>query len=267
MTDAIRLYFKYITLSARGQMQYRGSFVMQSIGQLFVTAIEFAAVVALFDRFGSLEGWRLAEVAFLYGMANISFSLADTLNRGFDLFGDMVRTGGFDRLLVRPRSTVLQLAGQDITMKRVGRLIQAVAVFTWAAVALDITWSPAKVALLAAAIISGVCLFVGLFIIQATVCFWTVESIEIVNVTTYGGVTAAQYPLSIYRSWFRKFFTFVVPLAAMNYFPAIAILGRQDPLGMPAVVHWAAPAAGFAFLAVSLGVWRFGVRHYCSTGS
>lgn len=267
MRDAIRLYFKYISLSARGQMQYRASFLMQSAGQFLITVIEFLAVLILFDRFGTLEGWSLAEVAFLYGMVNISFSVADTANRGFDLFGDMVRTGGFDRLLVRPRSTVLQLAGQEITLKRVGRLVQAVAIFVWAATSLNVTWTAAKAVLLAAAIASGAVLFLGLFVIQATICFWTVESIEMVNVTTYGGVTAAQYPLSIYRPWYRKLFTFIVPLATVNYFPAMAILEREDPLGAPAFVHWGAPVIGFAFLFVSLAVWQFGVRHYRSTGS
>ena len=45
----------------------------------------------------------------------------------------------------------------------------------------------------------------------------TVESIEIVNCLTYGGIETAQFPLSIYRPWFRSFFTFVVPLVAINW--------------------------------------------------
>jgi ABC-2 type transport system ATP-binding protein len=45
------------------------------------------------------------------------------------------------------------------------------------------------------------------------------------------------------------------------------ILGHADPLGAPAYVGWIAPLAGPVFLAVCLQVWRFGVRHYRSTGS
>ena len=96
---------------------------------------------------------------------------------------------------------------------------------------------------------------------------WTTESLEIVNTVTYGGVETVQYPLAIYRSWFRRFFTFVVPLACINYFPALAILDRADPYGGPAFMGWAAPAVGLGFLLVTLQIWQIGVRHYRSTGS
>lgn len=44
---------------------------------------------------------------------------------------------------------------------------------------------------------------------------------------------------------------------------AIAFLGMQ----WPAFLGWAAPAVGVGFLLLTLGTWRFGVRHYRSTGS
>ncbi|XXX55556.1 ABC-2 family transporter protein [Sorangium sp. So ce124] len=59
-------------------------------------------------------------------------------------------------------------------------------------------------------------MFYGLLVLQATLCFWTVESLEIMNAWTYGGTEAAQYPLTLYRDWFRRFFTFVVPLASVS---------------------------------------------------
>ena len=115
MLNSVYLYLRYIEISARGQMQYRVSFVMLSFGHLLATGVEFVAILVLFDRFGNLQGWTLHEVAFLYGMVNIAFSIADAAARGFDLFGSMVKSGDFDRLLTRPRSTALQLAGQELT--------------------------------------------------------------------------------------------------------------------------------------------------------
>ena len=85
---------------------------------------------------------------------------------------------------------------------------------------------------------------------------------------TYGGTEAGQFPLSIYRPWFRRFFTFVVPLACVSYFPALTILGRSDPfLASFPWLGWTAPLVGVAFLLATLQVWQFGVRHYRSTGS
>jgi len=267
MLDDVRLYFKYISVSVRSQMQYRASFVMQSVGQLLITGIDFLGIWALFDRFGGLEGWTLTEVALLYGMVSVAFTFADAMSAGFDLFSATVRNGDFDRMLVRPRSTVLQVIGQELTMRRVGRLAQGTAVLVWAAWAIEAPWSAPKALLLAAAIAGGTSIFVGLFILQGTMCFWTTESLEIMNTLTYGGRESISYPLSIFRPWFRRFFIFVVPLAAVNYFPALAILEHEDPLGTPVVVQWSSPLVGFAFLLVALQVWKIGVRHYRSTGS
>ena len=104
-------------------------------------------------------------------------------------------------------------------------------------------------------------------VVQATMAFWTVETLEIMNSFTYGGEYAAEYPLSIYRPWFRRFFTFIIPLACANYFPALAILGKSDPMRAPIALQWLAPLAGPAFLIFALQLWKIGVRHYRSTGS
>jgi ABC-2 type transport system permease protein len=123
------------------------------------------------------------------------------------------------------------------------------------------------VALALWAITGGVALFAGLFVLQATLAFWTVESLEVANVLTYGGIQAAQYPLSLYAGWFRTFLIFVVPLGCVAYYPVVALLGRHDPLGAPDWFLPMAPAAGFAFLGAGLLAWDFGIRHYRSTGS
>jgi len=265
--DAFRLYLRYAAISIRGQLQYRASFALQTVGHLVTTAIEFLGIWALFERFGSLAGWRLGEVALFYGIADVTFAFSDSLSRGLDNFGATVKAGDFDRILLRPRSTILQLLGEELTLKRVGRLTQGAVVLIWASRAADIDWSIGKAALLAASIAGGVCLFIGLNVLQATSAFWTTETLEIWNAFTFGGNYASQYPLPIYRPWFRRFFTFVVPLACINYLPGIAILGRPDPLGVPIVAGWLAPLAGALFLGISLAIWRFGVRHYLSTGS
>jgi ABC-2 type transport system permease protein len=267
VVDPLSLYVRYLGVSIRSQMQYRASFVLSVFGQFFLTGIEFLGLWALFDRFGSLESWSLPEVALFYGVVNVSFAIADGLSTGFDQFSTYVKTGTFDRLLVRPRSTVLQLAGVELALRRIGRLAQGLLILVWASLSLDVAWSPATIGLLVASVLGGACLFFGLFVLQATICFFTTESLELMNTMTYGGVETAQYPLVIYAPWFRKFFTFVVPLAGVCYFPMLPILGRVDALGSPLWFQWASPATGLLFLLLSFQVWRLGVRRYTSTGS
>src|SRR6185295_17572244 len=159
--NELRLYRRYASISLRAQMEYRASFVMQTAGQFVITGIEFLGIWALFSRFGGIRGWTLAEVAFFYGLISITWSIADALSRGFDVFGSTVKNGDFDRILLRPRSTILQLFGHELTLRRMGRLTQGLAVFAFAVARLDIPWSGPRVVLLALAVIGGVGVFVG----------------------------------------------------------------------------------------------------------
>jgi ABC-2 type transport system permease protein len=263
----LRLYFRYLGVSLRSQMEYRASFFMLAASQFLMTSLEFFGIVVMFQRFGNVRGWTLPQVALLYGMVNLSFSVAEGGARGFDLFAGLVKNGDFDRFLLRPRDTALQVAGIEFQLMRAGRSLQALIILTWAALALNVVWSAPKVALLVAAILGGACTFCGLFILGAAASFWTVEVLEIWNAVTYGGTETGQYPLAVYRPWFRQFFTWVVPIACANYLPLQAILGRPDPLGSPPLLQWLSPIVGVVFLALTLEVWKLGVRHYTSTGS
>jgi ABC-2 type transport system permease protein len=266
--NALNLYGRYVAASLRAQFSYPGTLALMSVGQFLVTAIEFAGVWALFQRFGHIGGWRLGEVALFYGFVSVVFSIGDAVTRGFDIFGSVfVKTGAFDRLLLRPRTTVLQLLGYELRLTRIGRLAQGIVVFAIGAHLTGFVASPQALAILVWAALGGTALFSGLFVFQATWSFWTVESLEAMNVLTYGGEAAAEYPLNVYARWFRDFLMFVVPIGCVTYLPMLAAMGRPDPLGSPAWAGLVTPAAGFAFLAVSLFAWRFGVRHYASAGA
>lgn len=262
------LLWRYFAASLRAQAQYPASTLMLTASQFAATVVDIFAVWVLFDRFGAVEGWRFGEVAFFYGLVSISFSLADFLSRGFDVLGpQFIRTGDFDRLLLRPRSLTLQLIGHDFRLSRAGRLIQSLIVLTIGAGAIGFQWTAAKLGLAGWTVAGGIALFFGILVLQATLSFWTVESLEVMNVLTYGGVQAAQFPLSLYADWLRNLLIFVVPIGCVAYFPVLAILDKPDPLGAPAWLLPLTPAAGFVFLGLAFAAWRVGVSRYVSTGS
>jgi ABC-2 type transport system permease protein len=266
--NALRLYGHYIRASFRGQMQYPGSWLLTSLGAFVATGIDFVAIWALFARFRQVAGWRFGDVALFYAVIGTSFAIADAVTRGFDLFGEQfVKTGDFDRILVRPRSTVLQLLGYELRATRIGRLAQALVVWVIAVRLTSISWTWQVWATLLFAVAGGVALFSGILVLQATLAFWTVESLEVANTLTYGGVEAAQYPLDLYARWFRNFLTFVVPLGCVSYFPVAAVLGRAERTGVAGELLRLTPVLGFLFLGLALWVWSLGVRHYTSTGS
>lgn len=262
------LYGRYVGASIRAQTQYPTSFLMLAAGQFTITFVEFIGLWSLFHRFGQVDGWTIGQVAVFYGVVSISFAIADAVSRGFDVFGtDFVKTGTFDRILLRPRAAALQLLGHELRLNRVGRLLQGLLVLAIASHLSAIDWDVFNSFLLLVTVAGGAALFVGILILQATLAFWTVESLEIANTLTYGGVEAAQYPLDIYSRYFADFLIFVVPIGCVSYFPVERLLGHPDRMGAPNWMLDLSPMVGFLFLAGALGVWRFGVRHYTSTGS
>lgn len=248
-------------------MQYKISFLLQTIGHFFTTFIELIGIVFLFSRFGSLLEWNLPEVAFLYGMINISFAIAESIGRGFDLFSEQVKTGQFDRLLLRPRGTAFQVAASELQLLRIGRFLQGLLVLIWAANTAVIKWSFPRILLLLFGITGGSALFYGLFIIQAIFSFWSTETLELMNIVTYGGNETSQFPISLYNKWFQRFFIFVIPLACINFFPMLAIFEKKCPIGSPEWFQWISPVLGFIFMFLCSQAWKFGVKHYRSTGS
>jgi ABC-2 type transport system permease protein len=90
-------------------MQYRLSFVMELFGMALITLLEYASLALVFNRFGTLKGWTLGQVAFLYGLAELSFGMMDLIFSGFDpsYFGLQVRRGTLDQILLRPVNITL----------------------------------------------------------------------------------------------------------------------------------------------------------------
>lgn len=269
MGEALRLYGRLVAMEVRAQLQYRVSFLLDVATSALVVAIEFGTVVMVFQRFETLAGWTLGEVALLYGMAAMGFRTMDLLFSGFDPsdFGERIRVGQLDQVLLRPAGVALQVLGSRFHLRRLGGAAQGVLVFGLAVGFADIAWTPAKAALVPVVLLSQIAFFGALFVAGATVTFWTVDSIEAVNMLTYGGNELISYPMHIYPRWLRRFFTFVVPAILINYAPALYLLDKPDPLGLPAWTRLAAPLAGAGMLLAASAFWRVGLRHYQSTGT
>lgn len=239
------------------------------MGTITITLFEFGAFALILPRFENIGGWRLGEVAFLYGTINTAFGLMDLIFSGFDPsnFGRQVRLGTFDQLLLRPQNITIQVLGSQFALRRVGRIFIGMAILAFSFSLTEIIWTPAKLILIPVVILSQIAFFGGLFIIGATISFWTIESIEVANIFTYGGSEMISYPMHIYPDSLRRFFTFILPAIFLNYYPALFILEKPDPFNMPSFAAWLAPFSGLIILLAALRFWHYGISHYQSTGT
>ena len=262
------LYWRLVGARIRGQMQYKASFWLELVGFSFSTAMEFAVIAILFSRFPSLAGWTVAEVALLYGLTSISFSLTEMIGRGFDApFEAMMLQGTFDKILTRPLGSFFQVLASEFQLRRLGRTLQGVAILGYAFSRLQIDWTPTKLLLMPLTIASGTLIYLALIVIGATICFWTIKTPEVINAFTFGGTTMVSYPMAIYNRWMRTVFLYIVPVAFVNYPTALLLLERSDPFGLSPSLAWAAPLVAIAFFGLARGFWQIGVSKYTSSGS
>jgi ABC-2 type transport system permease protein len=252
---------------ARSLASYRASFVLELSTNVFATVMDVLTVLVLFRVSRTLGGFTLREALLVVGLSSCAFATADLAVGNIERIKFYVRTGLLDAVLVRPLGALPQLLLMDLPLRKASRCVFGTAVLAFAAATAGIDWTPARVALVVAAPLAGVVFFSAVFVLSAAVAFWWVETGEIGSAFTYGGRDFTSYPITVYSGWFRRLFAYGMGFAFVAYYPALALLGRTDPLGLPAWVGYAAPSVAVVAAAAAAAVWRVGIRHYRSTGS
>ncbi|MCJ1677129.1 ABC transporter permease [Streptomyces sp. APSN-46.1] len=251
----------------RSTMTYRTSFFLSVFGNATIQLLDFVAIWIMFRHVDTLGGFSLPEIALLYGASSTSLGLADLLLGNTDRVGARVRDGSLDTMLVRPVPLLAQVAADRFALRRLGRVGQGLVVLGWALSVLDVDWTVGKVLLVPVMVVAGAAIFAAVMVAGAAFQFFAGDAAEVQNSFTYGGNQMLQYPPTVFAKELLRGVTFIVPLAFVNWLPALHVLGRPDPLGLPGWVGYLSPLVAFvAFLPASLA-WRAGVRSYRSTGS
>lgn len=260
----LALYYKLIRASFRSQLQYKVSFLMLSLASFISIFMDFIGVWILFSRFKVVKGWTFDEVLILYGIVHMGFAIAEAFARSFDKFSLLVKSGDFDRILLRPLGSLFQVASSHVQIVKIGRFLQGLIILIFGYIRLNLSFFSISTLMILFSVLGTVALFYGIFIIQATLVFWTKETLELMNIATYGSREVGQYPMSLYNTVFRIFFTVALPLACVAYFPAASFLHHDN-------ISWQmgllTPLFGFVFLFLACKFWKRGVRHYCQAGN
>ena len=251
----------------RAQTQYRLSFGLELGFSTVLTSMDLLTMWVLFAVNDDLGGFAGPDVLLMVGIAACSFPLADLGVGNVEKLRVYVRSGLFDAVLLRPLSSLGQLVAMDFAPRRVGRVVQGTAVYVVALTIAPVQWSVPVAVLVVLAPLAGGLFFGAIFVAGATVAFWWIDSGEITNSFTYGGKDIAAYPATVFGGLFRRLFIYGLGFAFIAYLPALAMLDRPDPLGIPEWLRWCSPLISLTVATLAGLFWRTGVRHYRSTGS
>ncbi|MEU1421001.1 ABC-2 family transporter protein [Kitasatospora sp. NPDC005751] len=264
---ALRAWWLTAAMWTRATMSYRASFVLMLVANLVITFLDFVVVILMFRHTDRLGGWTLPELGFLYGTSGFALGMANLLVGSVDGLGQRIRAGTLDTMLIRPAPALAQVCAERFSLRRIGRPVQAVGVLAWSLAALDVDWTWDRVLLVPSLLVCGTAIFAAVFVGFATLQFWWGEAKEIQNAFTYGGATVLHYPPTVFAKELVAGTVFGVPLAFVNWLPALRILDRPDPLGLPTAFQYASPIAAVLALVAAGLAWRAGLRAYRGTGS
>ncbi|MFI7064132.1 ABC transporter permease [Kribbella sp. NPDC050124] len=260
-------YWMLVLMWIRSALAYPASFVLMLFSTMLITVTDFAAIVLMFSHIDAFGGFSLGEMALLYATASMTLGLADLFTGSIERVGQRIRAGSLDVYLIRPVPAFIQTAADEFALRRIGRPLQAAVVLVFALTNLDVDWTVAKGIMLPFSMIFGSVIFAAIFVLGAAFQFLAIDSAEVASAFTYGGQTLTQYPLSAFGKDIVRAVTFVVPLAFVNYYPVLFVLGKPAPLGLPSWIGLLSPLVAVVMVALASLAWRGGLRRYRSTGS
>ncbi|MEU4691089.1 ABC-2 family transporter protein [Actinoplanes sp. NPDC023714] len=260
-------YVELFKAQFRSVTSYRASFLVELFGNMGATVFDVITVLVLFGSAPRVGGFTLEEAVLTAGLSSAGFALADMLVGNVDRLKVYVRAGTLDAVLVRPLPALPQLLLMDLPLRKALRVVFGFAVLGGAIAINDIDWTPARIVLVVLTPLAAAAFFGAFFVISATLAFWWVDSGEVGAAFTYGGRDFTSYPITVFGPVFRGLFAYAMGFAFVAYQPALALLGRTDPLGLPAWAGYLSPLVALVAAAIAAVVWRAGVRHYRSTGS
>ncbi len=258
----VKLYIESFKNNIKSQLEYKSSFIMNSISQFFVFFTYYFIIIALFDKFNNIKGFNVYEVLLSFSIIHFGYAFNETFFRGIDKFEDLIIDGSLDRFLVRPQSILFQVLCTKVDFIKVFRILQSLVVMILALINLNIIWNISKVIVLIFMMIASILIFFGLFVLTASYCFITIQGLEVKNLFTDGGKNLAQYPISIYRKGVVFFFTFIIPYGFINYYPLLYFIDRTEN-----IIYMFSPLLVGVFLIPCLLSFKIGMKHYNSTGS
>lgn len=258
----MKLYLSYITIYIRSILSYKASFILTLIGQLIISFTTFLSIYFMYLRFPVVKGYTYPQVLLCFSIVMMQFSLSEVFGRGFDTFSSMISNGEFDRILVRPRNEVYQVLASKFELQRMGKVIQGIIMLVYAIFHINVSWTLGKILTVVLMVFGGMCIFTGLFIVYAALCFFTTQGLEFMNIFTDGAKEYGKYPFDLYGKKIMAFVTFIIPYALTQYYPLMYLYGKSERAW-----YMLLPLCGVVFLIPCYKFFKFGVTHYRSTGS
>ena len=262
----MRRYFRLLAIQLRislaSAIAYRANFIIEGLGSVLWLALTLLPLYVLFRTRPTFAGWDASSALIVMGYFSalrallegiVSPSLVDLVEK--------IRQGSFDYVLLKPVDAQAMVSASRYEPWKIFDLLGAIGLIVYAFVLRGSAPTAAELAGGLALFVAGAVAMYSLWIVCASLAFWAGRLDNLIYLL--GAIfDTARWPVQVFRGVWRIVFTFVLPLALMTTYPAMALLGTLDARAAAGTV-----AGALAMFVASRLIWRSAIRSYTSASS
>ena len=262
MMRALRVVRAQLRASIATALQYRFDFAVNGTLALLWMGVTLVPLIVVFGKREAVAGWTFPEMLVVLGwFVALKGVLEGTLSPSLLQVIEHVRKGTLDFVLLKPADAQLLVSFSKIEPWRVTDFAGAAVIFAFAFQ--RIGHAPALMHVLLAAVMlcAAVMVLYSIAILVVAIAFIAVR-VDNLLYLFQSVFDVARWPSTVFRGTLAVVFTFVLPLALMTTYPALALLGKLTP--QTAV---GALVGTLLFAGVARAIWISSIRRYTSASS
>lgn len=266
--DTLHVMGVYTKTIIKAWFQYRSDALLSSLTVFLREATGIIVIYFTLLKFGTLGGWDIYEMLFLYCLLFLTYGIMIIFFTGLRDFGKTVRNGEFDRFILRPRGLLFQLIFTNADwFAAVGHGGLGITLFVISANKVGIVWNLWNVIYYMFTVLGGVLIQGAIFLFLATLNIYLLETGSLKELFYFNMRKFAGYPISIFDKGIQVCMIFVVPFAFVNYFPAQYLLHKPDMAQYPDIFMYLTPVIGTGMYLLAYWFWKYSLKYYKSSGN
>jgi len=262
MRRALAIVRAQLRASVALALQYRLEFLVEGALAILWIAVTLVPVLVVFGTRDAVEGWTFPEMLLVLGwFVALKGVLEGAVSPSLTAVIEHVRKGTLDFVLLKPADAQLLVSVAKLEPWRIVDLVGAGLIFAYAFGKLGRAPTAGEVLAAGAMLLGALLVLYSIAILVVSIAFFAVR-VDNLLYLFQSVFDVARWPSTIFRGFLAVLFTYVLPLALMTTYPALALLGR-----LRVGTALGALAGTVAFAAFARAVWSVSIRKYTSASS
>lgn len=232
-------------------MEYRVSFLTQTIGMMLNNFMYFAIWIIFFQRFKDVRGWGISDMYVTYGILASAFGFTCLFFGNSLNLAEIINKGRLDYYLSLPRPVLLHTISSRMVSSGMGDFTYGFLSYAFSG---NFTWE-GLLRFILAVFLAGI-VFTAFFVLLQSFAFWFGMIANFVGLAFNAIITFGIYPTTLFDNYAKLILFTVIPAALVGAVPAEFV----NAFTWQALAQLLIGAVVFLTLAITL--FNLGLKRY-----